>query len=772
MKHFKGSIAPLFWLKGEPQDVLFDGLSKLRESGIYECILEARPFPGWLEKTWFDTLKGLFSEAERTGMRLWLFDDSHFPSGFADGRLSEPHRRRLLRIKFGESAGAGRFQFRVPPLAPGESLFRAVEAPFVPPSGFDGDTARDVTEKIAEDGTLELEFPGGRHRVFFLIVTREGGEHYTREYVNMLDPAATDEFVHLVLDTHYRELKHWFDNGVCAGFFSDEPRFGNAPSYDSLPDGKTPELPFSQTLAERLSGEPAAFWPALWHDCGERTPEFRARFMNNVSKLYSECFPQKIGAWCRAHGVEYIGHVIEDNGGHSRLGYGNGHFFRSITGQSAAGIDTVLDQNRPGFETGFHSSFFGPHDADFFHWGLAKLCSSAAHLMPEFGGCALCESFGAYGWNFGLENMKLMTDHLAVRGINFFVPHAFSNAEFPDPDCPPHFYARGHNPQWPLFHLWREYCDRVCAMLSGGIHLSGIAVLYHAEAEWSTKPFTPFQTIARQLMQRQLDFDVVPFDLLEKNSVANGVLRINGEEFRVLIVPNYAWLAPEHEETLRNLSRAGLNVVYESAFHPERFSSGIEIVSGAKESLRILRFRKDDVTNVFCVNESVEQPVAFKIAGASRRNSHLFDAVSGEKFETGTILLEPGESLFAILDGQQAEPLPKRPAGFTPVPNCPLEHAGQPFRFHWDGRPGRFFLSLGHCAGIAEIEFNGHRFAPLFSTPYRVEITEFLKEENTFSVRITTTPFDKKCRDTVFDSDIACLAPDSPVQPEILAAEK
>ena len=42
--------------------------------------------------------------------------------------------------------------------------------------------------------------------------------------------------------------------------------------------------------------------------------------------------------------------------------------------------------------------------------------------------------------------MKWIADHFLVRGVNWFVPHAFSMAAFPDWDCPPHFYAHGQTP--------------------------------------------------------------------------------------------------------------------------------------------------------------------------------------------------------------------------------------------------------------------------------------------------------------------------------------
>ena len=139
-------------------------------------------------------------------------------------------------------------------------------APFVSPDAFDTEKALDVTSQV-KDGWLNLTLPAGRYRVFFIFVTREGGENHTRNWVNMLDAQAVDTFIEIVLEPHYRELKRFFDNGVFAGFFSDEPRMGSAPSYLSLPNGKFPCLPFSGELARRLEDMPAAFWPSLWHEC-------------------------------------------------------------------------------------------------------------------------------------------------------------------------------------------------------------------------------------------------------------------------------------------------------------------------------------------------------------------------------------------------------------------------------------------------------------------------------------------------------------------------
>ena len=68
MKPFP-TIAPLFWLKGEDDAILLEGLQQLKNVGINECILEARTYPDWLGEKWFNTLKTLFDFAEKNSKK-------------------------------------------------------------------------------------------------------------------------------------------------------------------------------------------------------------------------------------------------------------------------------------------------------------------------------------------------------------------------------------------------------------------------------------------------------------------------------------------------------------------------------------------------------------------------------------------------------------------------------------------------------------------------------------------------------------------------------
>jgi hypothetical protein len=246
-----------------------------------------------------------------------------------------------------------------------------------------------------------------------------------------------------------------------------------------------------------------------------------------------------------------------------------------------AGIDVVLWQLVPGFDEGPFANIAGDADGEFFHYGLAKMASSLAHIDPRKKGRAMCEVFGAYGWSEGLKLMKWITDHMLVRGINHFVPHAFSQAGFPDPDCPPHFYARGKNPQYRYYRELNRYTNRISHLLSGGRHVASVAVLYHAEAEWSGMAM-PFHKPVKALMQGQVDCDVLPGDiLLGSASVLGGKLLVEAESYDCLIVPYCEALPAGLLSRLVELVEQGLPLLFMGGL-PTRSSDGRDATKSLK----------------------------------------------------------------------------------------------------------------------------------------------------------------------------------------------
>ena len=133
---------------------------------------------------------------------------------------------------------------------------------------------------------------------------------------------------------------------MIAGFFSDEPGFYNQENYgyDNY-IGRQMPLPWGRELEEVLlqsyGGNLYRDLPLLFSDHDDKSHRgLRVAYMNAVSTLYGKNFTAQLGNWCQAHGVEYIGHVVEDYNGYMRLGAGIGHYFTLFGGSVV--IETIF----------------------------------------------------------------------------------------------------------------------------------------------------------------------------------------------------------------------------------------------------------------------------------------------------------------------------------------------------------------------------------------------------------------------------------------------
>nr|WP_274636091.1 hypothetical protein [Microbacterium bovistercoris] len=643
------AIMPLFWQKGTGTDTVREEMERIGDAGIGAVVLEARPHPDFLGDGWWRDVDAVLEIARRRGMKVWFFDDDTFPTGHAGGAVRDATpalRRRFLTERHtdvvGPAPGASliveRRQFWGPAAEQDPGALLRVVAYRRAEDGHDlsGDPV-ELTDRIS-DGILHWDIPDGWWRVFFLSCTADGGSARHADHIDYLNPASTQLLIDSVHERIHARYGSEFGTTI-AGFFSDEPGLYNDPDTFNVQSGlgRPMPLPWNEGVHDALTGalgpDAMAALPLLWNAAGGAERRVRYAFMDAVSRLYSENFSQRLGDWCRARGVEYIGHVIEDNGAHARLGPGAGHYFRAMAGQDMPGVDIIGAQVVPGFARGPVANMVGHSDGEFFHFGLAKLASSAAHLDPRTQGRSMCETIGAYGWYAGLRLFTWLTNHLLVRGVTHVVPHAFSPAPFPDPDCPPHFYARGQNPQYPHQRLLSDYTNRLSHLLQGGRHIAPVAVLYHAEAEWLGSA-QPCERPLRLLAEAQLDADIVPGDALSAAAADGSMLTLSGEEYDVLVVPGSDYLPEGLAAHLLRLDSAGVPVVFvddvprveggdpealRARFRPAPQRALAEVVAGRTAravrsiapapTLRVLRIDHGDVDVVMLVNESVSETV-------------------------------------------------------------------------------------------------------------------------------------------------------------------
>jgi hypothetical protein len=518
----------------------------------------------------------------------------------------------------------------------------------------------------------------------------------------MLNPRAVKLLVDTVYEAHFEHYGKYFGNTI-AGFFSDEPSLGNGwygphvtdhGMYNHRLGMPGLALPWNDIIPGMISDatdkDGLSLLPALWYDFGEITHSVRHAYMDAVTKLYRDCFTRQLGDWCEAHGVQYIGHIIEDMNAHARLGCSAGHYFRALDGQHMSGIDIVLHQIMPGLSEYIHTTTTAGNVADpaFFDYVLAKLASSFANIGTQMEGRAMCEVFGAYGWAEGTPCMKWLLDYLLVRGVNRFVPHAFSPT-FPDPDCPPHFGAEGKDPQYDGFSKLMTYGNKVAHILSNGHHISDVAVLYHADAEWAAYKEEAMltQVPAKMLYDEHIDYDILPADCFIDGTgsrvfpakAENGRLCVGKQSYGCLIIPYCEFLPEEIENAFCKLEEKGVNIIRmtKNQTKDELISlvdKAIDrdiTVEGNYPLLRATHYQYDDADIYMFVNESTADEVHTKVSMRSVETLDgctvadiLNDSIYSERLENGmlSLSLAPYQSVIVVFekDGDSFRTVPEK----------------------------------------------------------------------------------------------------------------
>ena len=715
-------ILPFLWLHGEPKERVKEEILAIKNSGIKEFCAESRPYENFCRDEWWEDFGFILKTARELDMGVWLLDDRAFPTGYANGYLEKEEnahlRKKLIReIQIDAQGPTKCAKFYV-----GGRVFEGERVMSVTALRYkkgttgeelDVSTAVDLTDNVS-DGMVYWDVPKGNWRVCVTIETKvfEHKDDRFFYYIDMLSAESCHAMIDSIYQPHHDRFKEYFGN-TFRGFFSDEPGFLNVlNTYENKLGIMESSYPWSEELprliaeSAGISESEAWLWlPALWEDLGEKTALMRTHYMNVVTRLYQENFSYQLGDWCREHGVMYIGHVIEDMGAHTRLGYGSGHYFRALDGQDMGGVDIVLMQDIPGISNNIHRAPLadgGAADPAFFRYTLPKLASSHSHIQPLKKNRAMCEIFGAFGWAEGLPFMKGLTDIMLVGGINYFVPHAFSPKE-EDEDCPPHFYNGGKNVQYPLFKDLMEYMGRCSHMLSDATHKADVAVFYNAEGEWSRGEYELFYNICRHLSQNNIDFDIIPEDALIDAKVENGKLFVNEESYGALIVSKCEMLPVKCVLTLDKLAACGLPVIFvngavkktaEGAFlstEKTRFESvslkglaksirgrgicQLECTGRGKENLRFYHVTRENKDIYLFSNEGIFDTLNLQVKLKQAGECLIYEPWGNKCYRSDApnglldLTLEKGNMLFVVFGDEVPKELPsiKREAARMPL---------------------------------------------------------------------------------------------------------
>jgi hypothetical protein len=509
----------VIWQLGQMMDKGIDGAFIHARAGLDES---ATPY---FSDGFWNAIDTAVKWSAEHGFNIYLYDEDKWPSGSAGGRTLQVNRDEFIKKGLGYTTSEVQGPAQVPVTGGGAvGLFAA---------RITGDREIDPAS-VVDIGALNVEewpVPDGK----WLIIAFEQFED-PQEQIDYLDQEAVRAFFNITHEAYFERFAKYFGN-VIPGIFFDEI-YANTKQKNSLV--------WTDDFLEqfkRIKGyDLHMYLPLLVYKGGAQSAQINFDYFDVVAQLYLEAWFKPYHDWCAAHGIWVTGHTEE--------GYENyltqGDYFRTMGQLQVPGTD---------------NEYFRYGHPRIISWRKPKQISSVAHAYGR--GRNMAEAMGGGGYIIPLEEYRYGFAMLGAYGVNMFIPHLF-HYEFETPhtkaDWPASWFYR--NPYWKYFRPLADYGSRISYMISQGSHVCDIALVYPLTSKWADGYSIKYDDRVHDELQGMLlkhyrDFDVLDPHTLETAVAVDAGLRVQDEQYSVLILPQLNAITAASAEKIRDFVEQG-----------------------------------------------------------------------------------------------------------------------------------------------------------------------------------------------------------------------
>ena len=407
--------APFWSWNGEMRDdeVAFQ-LRDFKNHGMGGAFAHARIglVTEYLSEEFFSVWKSALDTVKQEDMKLYIYDEITWPSGFAGGRVADIDPSTIGTLA----------KYRVTPAAApdftGEVLFAA---------------AVDTSDSIWRFGEVLTDVPReqwGKHtdgNVMVVYIVRPfssdgmGGHPYT----DVTNRRTAELFLQTTYDEYYRRFGDDFGSSIPA-VFSDEANM-HSEGINTVP--YTPHLlkRFRELSGyELLPNIPAVFRNVDGIKLDRPAEKIRYDYYTTLHDLWITNFVMPIAQWCDDHNIAWTGHDVEHQWPQSHGGRISPSEQTTYEYRQWPGLDLLLCYHLRDNPTNFDK------------FEMFEIRSAANQFGKKR---TLCEAYGAGGYHSTVYDYKRLGDYLLVGGINFIVQHLslYSYAGYRKRDCPQSF---------------------------------------------------------------------------------------------------------------------------------------------------------------------------------------------------------------------------------------------------------------------------------------------------------------------------------------------
>lgn len=569
--------APLWvWNSDMTHSEITKSLEELKTHGFGGAFVHPRPGMkiNYMADCYFEAWGFALSEAKRLGMKLYIYDENSYPSGFGGGHVSSELPDCLseaIRYQVVSEEELDRMNLDDMLWLENEVLVKAYAC-----------EKKDGKMVLCEDVT---ELPRAQWKgkgKLFAVMTHCESE--TAKWlagfadIDRLRPEVTEMFLEKIYGAYAKHFGEDFGETIPA-VFTDEPSLPGSTLYGNKSEGSLPVNHwFVYEFYKKKGYDILKYFPSLFEDWeGVENEKIRHDYYEVTQQLWAENFLMPIHEWCKAHNIAFTGHFMED-------GWPKPYFVVVTPGvmsyyehQDWPGID-LLKANRLRKEPS------EPQEIT-----LLEVMSAAHQFGKER---VLCEAYGAGGYDSGLEDYKRIADYLFVNGVTFLNEHLTytSYVGARKRDHPQSFDWR--QAWWDDFTELNEYFARVTAVLSQGKAKERVLVLNPTMTGYigarnedvsnlignrlaKNPDMRPFLQMIQNLRSQQWDINLGDEIIMQRHAkVCEKQLQIVTQKYDVVILHECIRnVLPSTLELLKEFVAAGGTVL--SVGRPGNFVAGV-----------------------------------------------------------------------------------------------------------------------------------------------------------------------------------------------------
>ncbi len=468
------TTCPFFvWNADITEDEIDRFLTDFRNAGSYQVFIHPRPglITEYLSDRWFELFKHTVEKGKELGMKIWIYDENSYPSGFGGGHVP---------AEMPESYNQGE----------GLKMTRCETLPDTSDKYFlilkeDNGSYNNITGSLpAEKGNK------GNYFLFSKTYNSKSDWYGGYSYVDLLYPGVTEKFIEVTMDGYEKYVGPELGKTI-PGTFTDEPQINSPGGIRWTPD-------LFDVFYKQWQYDLRTHLPSLYEEVGD-WKKVRHDYTQTLLQMFIDRWAKPWYTYCEEKGLIFTGHYWEHEWPSMRPGGDN---MAMYAWHQMPAIDMLFNQ--------WDDSTTG---AQFGNVRSVKELASAANQTGRER--KLSETYGGSGWDLTFTGMKRNGDWEYALGVNFMNQHLthFSMVGARKYDYPPTFDY--HEPWWKDYRYINDHYARLSLALSSGRQVNDILVLEPTTSSWLYDSYVHRNKRSREIGQAFQSFVTT----LEKNQV-------------------------------------------------------------------------------------------------------------------------------------------------------------------------------------------------------------------------------------------------------------